>query len=95
MVIDISAKYLTEHGFLKTAVKSRQIGPDLGVPRRELVVDTILWWMESFRMSEKSQDLGMMPPGIKIQGAGGKLRHLRWKIKPVQRSRVKQVEAMQ
>lgn len=42
MVMSVTAKYLTEHGFLKTAVKSRQIGPDLGVPRRELVVDSIL-----------------------------------------------------
>ena len=45
MVMSVSAEYLTEHCFLKMAVKSGQIGPDLGVPRRELVVDTILYWM--------------------------------------------------
>ena len=44
-------------------------------------------------MSGKSLDLGMMAPGYYDSGNRGKLRSLKRKIKPVQRSRVKQVEA--
>lgn len=32
MAVSVSAEYITEHGFLKTEVKSGQIGPDLGAP---------------------------------------------------------------
>ena len=44
-------------------------------------------------MGGESHDLGLMAPGYYDSGNRGKLRSLKRKIKPVQRSRVKQVEA--
>lgn len=68
-------------------VKSGLRGQDLGATSRELFVNGSGWWMKSYRVSQKIQGIGNHAPGNEDLKGRGKIRSLRWEIKPIQRGK--------